>query len=626
MTPADADVIAALDALREEVEQLLALRAARESHARSCSARATPPPISCSSAKRPVPRGPAGRPFVGSRRQAARGAPRVDRAEPRAGVHRQRAEVPAAQQPRPAAGRRSTPASPICGGRSRSSRHASSARWATSPPSCCQAGPRASPGCTAVHRPSRSAVTRSPVPDLPSRGGPLHAGHADDAQGGLSSAAGGTVARRAADGGGGSTAGRGAAGLAAAAAPGRGGHALGGANAAQADLLAQAAADPHEPEPDEVLPASGVEELVAAETGLDRPATSLLQPTRCRRHLRPHPPTRPRSARPILPRRPTGPSPTQRPTPRRRPTSSQIPMRRAARRRLRPATGATRPLLSLLSAPSPRRRRPEGSPERCRRCSAHRCSGHRRGRAGDGQDDAGARAPARARRARRRHEPVVHAGAELPRPRRRGAAPPGPVPAQSRARMSTSSPGTTTWGRGRHVRGMARGRERGAARRGRAPRAAAPHAQEPGRTPVRGSGLRSGGRRGGVGGAHRAWSALRDLALETATTACSAALCAADGAVVAERCRWRVPRTPSGCCRSCSRSSRKPGWSGPTSTPSPSAWAPAPSPGCASASPRRAPWRRPTAACASRASRRRRRSRWRCASGRWPKRERAAVA
>ena len=108
-----------------------------------------------------LPRGPAGTAVRGRRRQAAGGAAGVHRTDPPAGLHRQRAQVAAAQQPGPATrGDRGVPAVPLAADRAHPPR-GSSARWATSPRSCSPATRPASRGCTATRGPCRSPAWTS---------------------------------------------------------------------------------------------------------------------------------------------------------------------------------------------------------------------------------------------------------------------------------------------------------------------------------------------------------------------------------------------------------------------------------------------------------------------------------
>ena len=124
---------------------------------------------------------------------------------------------------------------------------------------------------------------------------------------------------------------------------------------------------------------------------------------------------------------------------------------------------------------------------------------------------------------------------------RRAAAPPRPVPAQPRRRRGAVRLGRLPRAGRDHVRRVAGGRQRRAAG-GRTCASSCEHRTRTSRaradcTAAAGAGARTvaarprrrpashGGRGGGV----------VILALETATTACSAALCAADGSVVAER-------------------------------------------------------------------------------------------
>ena len=166
-------------ALRREAEACEQLPACRDAHARRVR-RGRPaqrPHVRRRGAR--LPRRPAGPAVRRPGRQAARAAARHHRPHARAGLHRQRAQEPAAQQPRPASPKRSRPASRTCCARSSSSRRASSARSATSRPSCCPAARPASRACTASPQRTEHRRARAlPLPDLPSGGGALHAGHA----------------------------------------------------------------------------------------------------------------------------------------------------------------------------------------------------------------------------------------------------------------------------------------------------------------------------------------------------------------------------------------------------------------------------------------------------------------
>ena len=122
------------DALREEVECCSNCTLAADTHT-AVFGEGGPGATSCSSEAPSYHEDQQGRPFVAPGRQAPRAAARVHRRDARAGLHRQRPQEPPAQQPRPASGGESTPASPTCGG-SRADRPRSSARSATSRPSC----------------------------------------------------------------------------------------------------------------------------------------------------------------------------------------------------------------------------------------------------------------------------------------------------------------------------------------------------------------------------------------------------------------------------------------------------------------------------------------------------------
>ncbi len=101
-----------------------------------------------------------GVPFVGQAGKLLTSPDRGHRAVARRRLHRQRPQVPAAGQPRPAARARSARASRTCSGRSRSSARRWSARSATSPPSCSRAGPTGSPASTATSCRSSSPASR----------------------------------------------------------------------------------------------------------------------------------------------------------------------------------------------------------------------------------------------------------------------------------------------------------------------------------------------------------------------------------------------------------------------------------------------------------------------------------
>ena len=106
-------------------------------------------------------RGPPGAAVRRSRRAAAERDAGGDRALARGRLHRQRPEEPAAGQPRSAAeGDRGLPALPLRAGAADRA-DASSARWATSPPSCSPATRPGSPGCGARRRCTSSAAARS---------------------------------------------------------------------------------------------------------------------------------------------------------------------------------------------------------------------------------------------------------------------------------------------------------------------------------------------------------------------------------------------------------------------------------------------------------------------------------
>ena len=167
-----------------------------------------------------LPRGPAGPAVRRPGRQAPGAAARVHRDDARAGLHRQRPQEPAAQQPRPAAGGdRRLPAVPLAADRDHPAQghlHAGQLRH--------QAADRRADRHHQGARPAAGDGDRRapavPVPDLPSGRGAVHAGQPGDAQRGLPAAAGAAGARRAAARRrGGRAAGRGAAGLAAARAP-----------------------------------------------------------------------------------------------------------------------------------------------------------------------------------------------------------------------------------------------------------------------------------------------------------------------------------------------------------------------------------------------------------------------
>ena len=104
VAPATDEVIAALDALREEVERCSSCVLAEIAHQGGVR-RGRPrrrPHVRRRGAR--LPRGPAGPAVRRPGRQAPRAAARVHRHDPRAGLHRQRPQEPPAQQPRPAAG------------------------------------------------------------------------------------------------------------------------------------------------------------------------------------------------------------------------------------------------------------------------------------------------------------------------------------------------------------------------------------------------------------------------------------------------------------------------------------------------------------------------------------------
>ena len=259
-------------------------------------------------------------------------------------------------------------------------------------------------------------------------------------------------------------------------------------------------------------------------------------------------------------------------------------------------------MLSLtLSSPAVTRRFAR-APGRRSRTSLSR--DHRR-RPGDGQDHARARDPARARGARRRDQPVVHARPELPRPGRCHPAPPRPVPAQPRGRRGPVRLGGlpavdaltfVEWPaagsdalppadvrlalehrtpRSRDARLTAaaaveraiagsRAVAEGITVERREPRARARRARQPRRDrrdPRSGDGDQRllGGRAGRRRGARRAARRGRRPGAHTASAA----------------------RSPTRC-------SRRLGSASPTSTPSSAGSGPAPTPGCASASRRRA--------------------------------------
>ena len=164
-----------------------------------------------------LPRGPAGPAVRRPGRQAPGAAARVHRHDARAGLHRQRPQEPAAQQPRPAPrGDRRLPAVPVAADRDHPAQghlHAGQLR-----DQAAERGPaRHHQGARAAARDGDRGAPALPVPDLPSGRRAVHAGQSGDAQRGLSAAAGAPGARRAgARGRGGRAAGRAAAGLAAA--------------------------------------------------------------------------------------------------------------------------------------------------------------------------------------------------------------------------------------------------------------------------------------------------------------------------------------------------------------------------------------------------------------------------
>ena len=242
VAPATDDVIAALDALREEVECCSSCVLARDAH-QGRVRRGRPrrrPHVRRRGAR--LPRGPAGPAVRRPGRQAARAAARVHRHDARAGLHRQRPQEPPAQQPRPApGGDRRLPAVPVAADRDHPAQghlHAGQLRD--------QAAERrpdaASPRCTGSRGRPRSPGTgctciRSSIRPRRCTRRPMLATLKEDFLR-LPRAAG---ARRAAAGrGGGRAAGRGAAGLAAARAPApAGGRAGAGAGRRAGSTLAR---------------------------------------------------------------------------------------------------------------------------------------------------------------------------------------------------------------------------------------------------------------------------------------------------------------------------------------------------------------------------------------------------
>ena len=132
-----------------------------------------------------LPRGQAGRPVRRPGRQAAREAARRRRAAPRGRLHRERAEVPAAGQPRPAAGRdrgvRAAPLPADRADRAEGDRDARQLRDEAPLRPAARHHARARPGAGADdRRPQRPALSA-----LPPGGGALHTGDAQGARGRL---------------------------------------------------------------------------------------------------------------------------------------------------------------------------------------------------------------------------------------------------------------------------------------------------------------------------------------------------------------------------------------------------------------------------------------------------------